>query len=131
MTDKSILMRSFNTHFLELINDILLIFPTNQDIKHSLNSFQIITRVSPSTIIKIWYSNIYIPYHSMIDLGDITFFFEKNYTEDLSKTSNAKEIMLIIDRIREPIKSMTATNKQHTVKYLQNLTKLSKLYSDI
>jgi hypothetical protein len=131
MTDKSILMRSFNTHFLELINDILLIFPTNHDIKHSLNSFQMISRVSPATIIKIWYSNIYIPYHTMIDSGDITFFFEKNYAEDLSKASNAKEIMLIIDRIREPIKSMSVTNKEHTIKYLQNLTTLSKLYSNI
>jgi hypothetical protein len=131
MTDKSVLMRSFNTHFLELINDILLIFPKNQDIKHSLNSFQMITRLNPTLIIKIWYSNIYIPYNLVIGSGDITFFLEKNYAEDLSNASNAKEIMLIIDRIREPIKSMNTINKEHTIKYLQNLTTLSKLYSDI
>jgi hypothetical protein len=131
MTDKSVLIRSFNTHFLELINDILLIFPTNQDIKHSLNSFQMISRLNPTIVIRTWYSNIYIPYNLVIYSGDITFFLEKNYAEDLSNASNAKEIMGIIDRIREPIKSMNAKNREHTIKYLQNLTKLSKLYSDI
>jgi hypothetical protein len=128
MSDKTTIMRSFNNHFIDFISDIERLFPTNQDIKNGLKTFEMIKRVNPSIIIKIWHSNIYIPYNSVIQAGDITFFFDKNYADDLTYLSNAKEIMNIIDKIREPIKTMDSVSREHTTKYLQNLTSLSNLY---
>jgi hypothetical protein len=127
--DKSLLMRSFNTHFIEFIKDISIIFPENTDIKNGLTSFEMIKRLNPSIIVKIWYSRVYSPYEAVIMKGDLSFFYEKNYIDDLDKLGNAVDIMQIIDKLREPIKDMNEANKEHTMKYIQNLSRLSVMYS--
>jgi len=33
--------------------------------------------------------------------------------------------------LRQPVKDMSDTNKAHTMKYLQNLSKLSEVYSGL
>jgi hypothetical protein len=109
----------------------LLIFPNNSEIKHGLSSFEMIKRLNPSIVVKVWYSKIFIPYKSVIEEGNLSFFFEKNYMEDLDNVSNAVDIMKIIDKLREPISSMDDINKQHTMKYIQNLSELSKLYDEL
>ena len=124
----SIIMRSFNCSFIDFMTDILSIFPENQDIRNGINSFELIKRVNPTIIIKVWYMNIYTPYHDIIQQGDISFFFEKDYTQDLTLLSNATDIMFIIDKIRDPIKTMSDENKKHTMKYIQILSELSNVY---
>ena len=74
---------------------------------------------------------VYHPYKDVIDNGDISFFFDKDYSNDLSTVTNANKILNIIDTLREPIKEMGDANKEHTTKYIQNLSKLSMLYNDM
>ena len=129
MSDKTTLMRGFNTHFFDFIEDIIRIFPEKKDISVSKTSFETIKMANPTALIKAWYMFIYSPYKSVIDAGDITFFFDKDYSEDLSHLQNSQKIMGIIDTLREPVKNMSDTNKEHSMKYIQNLSKLSMLYS--
>lgn len=128
MVDKVTIMRSFNSHFIEMMNDIIGIFPRNSDIKSGLNSFEFFKQLNPSLVIKCWFSSVTVPYSEIINSGDITFFCEKDYSQDLQNITNAGDIMCIIEKIREPIKSMDVINRQHTAKYLQNLCELSKIY---
>jgi hypothetical protein len=72
-----------------------------------------------------------MPYREVIDSGDIQFFFQKDYSEDLSILQNSGEIIKIIDTLREPVSNMSETEKAFTMKYLQNLSKLSMLYSSM
>ena len=80
---------------------------------------------------KTWYSKVVTPYHDIIKTGDISFFCEKDYSQDLGKLSNANDIISIIEKIREPIRSMSSTDKQHTIKYIQNLCILAEMYSKL
>jgi len=75
-------------------------------------------------IVKIWNSFIVSKYNNEIESGDISFFLNKDYSQDLS---NAKHIMDAIDRLREPIKQMSSEEQAKTMKYIQNLTKLAKM----
>lgn len=129
MTDKTTLLRSFNTHLFEFLDDVIRIFPDNVDIQTAKTSFQTIKRANPTAIIKVWYTYIYGPYREIIDAGNITFFFEKDYSKDLANLQNSGEIMKVIDTLREPVSNMNATEKEFTMKYLQNLSKLSMLYN--
>ena len=129
MATKQTLLRSFNIHFIEMMTDILLIFPNNSDIKSGLNSFEMIKQLNPSLVIKMWYSKVSIPYSDIINKGDISFFCEKDYTEDLETIANANDIMFIIDRIRGPIRSMGSNDKEQTIKYIQNLNQIANMYS--
>jgi hypothetical protein len=131
MADKQTLMRAFNKHFFDFLDDIIAIFPENKEISVARTSFDTIKRANPTAILKAWYHFIYIPYNKVIEMGDITFFFDKDYGADLVNLPNANEIMKTIDKIREPIRSMSEINKAHSIKYIQNLSKLSLLYSEL
>ena len=41
------------------------------------------------------------------------------------------EIMKIIDTIRQPVKNMNEKEREFTMKYIQNLSKLSTLYNSM
>ena len=131
MSDKPTLSRAFNKHFFEFLDDVIAIFPDNKDISIARTSFDTIKKANPTAILKVWYQFVYMPYKDVIDGGDINFFFDKDYGSDLANLSNANEIMKTIDKIREPIRSMSDSNKAHSMKYIQNLSKLSFMYSGL
>jgi hypothetical protein len=128
--DKSTILRAFNNHFFDFLDDIITIVPDNADIPASKNSFATIKRANPTAIIKAWYSYIHLQYCQVISEGKIEFFFEKDYWEDIGHLPNSHTIMEIIGTIRTPIKEMSEINKLHSMKYIQNLSELSKAYND-
>jgi hypothetical protein len=131
MADKKTILRTFNTHLFEFLDDIIRIFPDNLDIQTAKTSFFAIKQANPTIIIKTWVKYIYIPYNETINSGNIDFFFNKDYSEDLVYVANSKEVLKIVDTLRGPISNMTEQQKQFTMEYLQNLSKLSFLYSSL
>jgi hypothetical protein len=127
--DKSFILKSFNKQFFDFIEDVNRIVDNNSDIKTSHIYFDSIKRANPSILLKIWHRYIYIPYQVQVNQGDLTFFLEKNYTDDLSLLPNNKELLRIIDNsLREPIRNMSEINKTHCMKYIQILCKLADAY---
>jgi hypothetical protein len=129
--DKSTTLRTFNKHFFEFLEDVISIYPDNKEIMNAKASFEIVKRANPTAIIKVWFKVIYTKYKTVIDGGDISFFFDKDYSSDLERLSNSEKIMTIINSIREPISQMNDTNKGHCAKYIQNLSKLSTIYMEL
>jgi hypothetical protein len=127
--DKISVQRAFNNHFFEFFGDISTVFPENIEIASAKNSFETIKKMNPSAIIKAWYNFIYIPYNDIISDGNLSFFFDKDYSSDLSHLKNSDEFLKIIEKVREPLRNMDDKNKEHSAKYLKNLNKLSYLYS--
>lgn len=128
MSDKSTILRGFNNLFFEFLNDISSIFPDNTDIKDTQTSLEFFKKANPTCIIKAWNYFVAVPYKDIIENGDISFFCDKDYNNDLVYMSNADEIMKAIDRIRDPIKNMNDSNKSTSMTYIQNLSKLSNVY---
>jgi hypothetical protein len=128
MSNKSTILKTFNMHFFEFIDDVIRIFPENKEIKQARTSFEMIKTANPTAIVKAWYKFVYSPYTSIIEAGDITFFFDKDYSGDINHLANSNEIMRVIDTIREPVRSMTNVEQGFTMKYIQNLSKLSGIY---
>jgi len=130
MTDKSTILRTFNKHFFDFLDDIKGILPENKEISYAITSFDMIKRANPTIIIKAWHSNVFLPYKDVIDNGDLSFFIEKDYGSELAHINKSEEILKMINNIRRPIKDMDETNKTHSLKYIQNLCKLSEIYSN-
>jgi len=124
------ILSAFNTHFIEFISDVQSVFPENADVLTAKNSLMLIRKANPKMIIKIWKSNIVDKYKAQIESGDISFFIEKDYSSDLSKAEYSDKIMEGIDRLRKPIKDMAPENREKTMKYIQNLSKLCMLYEN-
>ena len=66
--------------------------------------------------------------HPRLIVGDISFFLEKDYNSDLVEMDNNNGVLEAIDKLRQPIQSMSHDDQQKSMKYIQNLTKLCKLY---
>jgi hypothetical protein len=130
-SDKTTLMRAFNNTFFQFLNEVHILFPDNNDIKDAIVGLELLKKANPTCIIKAWQFYVYEPYKEQISTGDITFFCEKDYNNDLVYLSNAEEIMKAIQRIRNPIKSLSEENKQIAFKYVSNLCTLSNTYSTI
>jgi len=128
MSDKSTILRGFNNHFFEFLNDVAGIIDDNDEILTSKVFFETVKKANPTMIIKCWQLYVYNPYKDIIDSGDVNYFLEKDYGSDVSIMSNSTEIMESINKIRAPIKSMSEVNQKHSMKYIQNLSKLSALY---
>lgn len=129
--EKSNILSAFNDHFSEFISDINNVFPKDADILAAKNSLALIRKANPKIIIGIWHAHIVTKYKDAIDAGDIGFFVEKNYVEDLTQAANSGKIMEVIDRLRNPVKMMTPNDQKKTMKYIQNLTKLASFYHNL
>ena len=126
------LITAFNDHFMEFVNDIHEVFPDDVDILSAKNSFSMVRKMNPKLLIKSWDSLVVGKYQSAIEAGDLSFFMNKDYTNDLNdvpNNPNAERIVSAIDRLRAPIKSMSSDNQAKIIKYIQNLTKISNLYN--
>jgi hypothetical protein len=119
------LLTVFNDHFSEFVNDIQNVFPDDADILTAKNALITIRKANPKFLVKIWITYVVTPYKLQIEDGDINFFINKDYSNDLLKNDNADKIMESIDRLRRPVKQMTPENQAKTMKYIQNLTKLA------
>lgn len=131
MSDKTTLMRAFNNHLFELLDDILSIYPEDTNISAAKKSLDKLKSVNPSIVIKAWYNYVYLQYKDQIDSGNLAFFFEKDYREDLTNVGNTDEVLKIIEKVRAPLREMSPENQEHTVSYLKNLNKLSMMYSEV
>ena len=126
--DKSFILKSFNKQIFDFLEDVNNMIE-NKDIETSRIYFNGLKRANPSLLLKIWYTYICVPYKEQIDEGDLTFFLEKDYSQDLSRLPNNKELLNIIDNsLRNPIRGMNPINKAHCMKYIQILCKLSEAY---
>jgi hypothetical protein len=117
----------FNDHFTEFINDIYNVFPNNVKLLAAKNALFAIRRANPKMIIKMWISYIAEPYKTQIESSDISFFLEKDYSNDFVDYTQSDDIMDYINMLRDPIKNMSPDNQVKAMKYIQNLSKISAL----
>jgi hypothetical protein len=122
------ILSAFNDHFVEFVSDVHSVFPEDTDVLAAKNALLAIRKANPKLIIKIW--NVYIvgKYKSEIESGNLDFFINKDYSNDVANADNSSKIVDSIDRLRGPIKLMGKDNQEKTMKYIQNLTKLAFIY---
>ena len=123
------ILGAFNNHFIEFMDDIERVFPGDRDIKKTRMTIELMRKANPRAIILFWRDLIARPYAEQIRSGDISFFIEKDYSGDVASLSEASNIVSIIDRLRGNVREMDADNLQKSMKYIQNLSKLSEMYS--
>ena len=128
--DKSTILQAFNNHFFEFVDDVQSVFPEDTDIMAAKTALATMRKMNPRLIAKIWYEYVVSKYDDQIQNGDISFFLNKDYSEDLTDMgSTSNTIISKINILREPIKNMGQENQDKSMKYIKNLNKLAKLYN--
>jgi len=117
----------FCTQLIEFMDDILTIFPNNLDLKTGKTFIVGLTKVSKKKLVAIWKSSVVDIYENEIMNGDKEYFINKDYKEDLGEGGTDK-MMSVIEDVRKLMRKTSEENKNKAMKYLQNLTKICKLY---
>jgi hypothetical protein len=100
-------------------------FPYDLDVTMAKNKLYAIKQFNPKMIVKIWKTYIADKYKELIQNGDLNFFIEKNYDEDLDQVSNSNKIMNCVNRLRDPIRKMEKDKQELTMSFIQDLSKIS------
>ena len=117
----------FCTQLIEFMDDILTIFPNNLDLKTGKTFIIGLTKVSKKKLVGIWKTSVLDVYENEIINGDKEYFINKDYKEDLGAGGTDK-MMNVIEDVRKLMRKTSEENKDKAMKYLQNLTKICKLY---
>ena len=122
------ILKGFNDHFMELVEDIERVFPDDNDISTVKKSFIELRKANPKIVIVAFKENFMDLYYSEIESGNIEFFINKDYNNDIENISDSEYILKKIDLLREPVKNMDKTDQDKVIKYIQNLSKLCEAY---
>ena len=120
------LVKVFNDHLVEFLDDVIRIFPDNADLQTGRTFIVGLKRVNPKKIIEVWKNFVNDLYLEEINKGNLDFFIEKDYTHDVRYMS--PNVLQIIENIKLPLKHTQNENKKKTIKYVQNLCKICDLY---
>lgn len=129
-SQKSMILKAFNSTLSEFLNEMCTIFPENVQLKMGKRSQEMITKMNPSLIIKSWEKHVNDSYYEHIMKSDLTFFLEKDYTQDMQSLGGCDTALEFISNIKSPIKSLDEKNKETAFTYIQNLCKLSYAYNN-
>lgn len=130
MADTSTILRGFNNHLFEFLDDIISIFPENSDLKTAKTFFEFTKKGNVTILIKIWHEFVYKPYGVLLEQGELEHFITKDYSNDLVYMTNSKDILDAIDKIRKPLNNLSDDSKTICLSYLNNLNKLSNAYNE-
>ena len=120
------LVKIFNEIFFNFVNLISKTFPNDLEITIAKNKLYAIKKINPKLFIKIWKKHVTDKYRDSIEEGNIDYFIEKNYCDDLNKVNNSERVMKSINRLREPIKNMDKSKQEMAMLFIQDLSKISE-----
>jgi hypothetical protein len=122
------ILTAFNNHLTELVEALIEIISDNAELKTAAASISTLRKLNPRLIIPIWKIYVLDHYEKEIEEGNLKYFLEKDYSDDVKNEGNAKEILDKIKIIKKNIKELSSENISKTIIYIQNLTKLCKIY---
>ena len=119
-------LKAFNNHLIEFIDDLISVFPDNLDIKTGKTFVNGLIKINPRKLPTIWKDCVVDSFKDKILEGDYDFFINKK-DYDLGSCDNERGRQILND-LRALVIVSTEENKKKSMKYIQNLTKLCILY---
>ena len=122
--------KAFNSHFMEFLEDVMVVLPGNKNIKTAKFYVKNLNRMNPTLVVKAWHLYCVVPYADKIENGDFSYFINKDYKSDDSESDeyNSGQVLDAIE-IRKAASALSDENQKKIIKYVQNLSKLSIMYN--
>jgi len=128
--NKPVYLKAFNTQFQELLEDIDRVIPNNLDVITMKNALERLRKANPRLILTMWYKWVVVKYGQQVEEGNFEFFIDKDYKTDLEGYKHEGAILDAIERMREVVRALDETNRNHALEYVKNLCTLSKIYTE-
>lgn len=121
-----LVLSTFITQLDECLEDISKVYSSDARFIRCKLYLDTLKKTNPRMIITAWKTHVSDKYEEHILAGDIDYFLNKDYTQELPMYNPTIEQS--IQDLRKAIQSMSEENKKKSIQYIQNLCKLSKLY---
>ena len=136
--NKTIILKTFLIQFQEFLESVVELFPNDREIISTKVYFEGLKRMNPKLLITSWKILITDRYGNEIENEDFEWLINKNYSEDTeyyAKSNNKvpedyRAINDKIEELKDQLNKLSDNNKKCSMKYINNLTKLSKIYSE-
>ena len=136
MASNQQILKTFLDQFNQFLEDIVAVFPNDKELVSGKMYFEGLRKINPRVIITYWKYLVADKYDENVETENIDFFINKNYNEDIETIAKARNwdgdysyINNKIEAIRDQIVKLSDNDKKVNMKYIINLTKLSKLYN--
>ena len=127
--DKKFIYKTFNNEFSLFLNFLLEIFENDDEIKTFNTVIKMLIKYNPTKLIYLFNYYVTKPYDNIIQKGDFEYFENKDYSTDfVDLKQKAEYVLKTYDILRETIAKRPNEDKKTAMKFIQNLTGLSKLY---
>jgi hypothetical protein len=124
--NNTLVLSTFIKQLDECLEDISNSYNTDSRFIKCKLYFDTIKKSNPRILITLWKKKITDPYKEQIFANDVTFFLTKDYKSDVKNYDDT--IDNAIQDLRKIIHDMSDENIKTSMKYIQNLCKLSELY---
>lgn len=132
--DSSDILKGFNNHVEEFLNEIEECFPDSEGIKYSKIGFEKLRKANPKLLIGFFKNYFYI-YKDEILKNNLEAFVTKDYNYDLRNVEITKREYIIkqIDLLRQPILIAIENNRNRdcVIKYFKNFISLCEIYYNL
>ena len=125
--NNSLILSTFIAQIDEYLDDISKTYSVDNRFERGRLYLEGIKKSNPRMIITTWKTMVTDKYATQIEAGDIEYFLNKDFTEDASG-NYTPTVDSVIQELRATVRRMSDENKAVSLKYIQNLCKLSKLY---
>ena len=99
--DSSAVLRGFNDHFVEFIDDVQRLFPEDRDVRTAHTALVGARKANPIIICKIWQKVVLRQNRAEIESGDLDHFARKDYSRNFPRSMTW--IVARIDNFRRPL----------------------------
>lgn len=116
----------FNDTFLELIEDLMRVFPSDSDFRMYKLAIQGASIATPYIIQKVFHERVTEVYGEKILQRDEDFFIQNNYSEMKDEFSQAEQL---IQKLKNCWKNLTVDQRDIVWKYMRILVMLDRKIS--
>lgn len=126
--DRTSILRAFNEHFSEFMDDVIRVFPADNNLRACKVAIEQMRKANPKLLLTTFKQVFVNKYRQQISDDNIDFFITNDYSDDVGISSQPSMILEKINMLRKPVGEMDVGDKEKTIKYIKNLMKLSDMY---
>ena len=127
MNNNSLVLSTFIKQIDEYLDDIAKSYSVDARFSRARLYLEGVKKTNPRLIISTWKTMVTDKYATEIESGDIEYFLNKDFTEEVPG-SYTPTVDSVIQEVRATVRRMSDENKAVSLKYIQNLCRLSNLY---
>jgi len=125
--NNSLVLSTFVKQIDEYLDDISKTYSVDSRFTRARLYLDGVKKSNPRLIITTWKTMVTDKYATQIEAGDIEYFLNKDFTDEVPG-SYTPTVDSVIQELRATVRRMSDENKAVSLKYIQNLCRLSNLY---